>query len=109
MITALKLWFIYVIMAAGAAAIIWFQWPEAMKPHGYSGGYDQGPAAAIFLAVILTAIPVVLYVLAVHVTLSHWLFRPGEMTAYRARQRVNSLPAQEPAAVKSASVLKHDD
>jgi hypothetical protein len=95
--TRMKLILINVIIAAGSIAIFLVQWPEAMKPRGYGGGYDQGPAASVFLALLLTAIPIVLYAVAVHVALSHWLFGPGELKTHRAQQLVNSIPAQKSA------------
>ena len=108
--TGLKLALTNAVIVIGSLVIIVVQWPEAMKPRGYGGGYDQGPAASIFLALLLTGIPVVLYAVGVHVALSHWLFRPGELKAYRARQLVKSIPTKKPAAQQTAAnAVDHDD
>jgi hypothetical protein len=45
----------------------------------------------VFLAVLLTGIPVLLYAVAVHIALGHFLFAPGELTLYRARKLVESI------------------
>lgn len=110
--TGIKLAFMNGVVVLGAVAIIITQWPEAMKPRGYGGGYEQGKASAVFLAVLLTGIPAVLYAAFAHLALSHWLFRPDELKAYRARRLVESLPVGEKRAAKAAPAperLKHDD
>lgn len=89
--TRLKLAFLNSVIVLGSFAIIVAQWPEAMKLHGYGGGYEQGEASTVFLAVLLTGIPALLYAGFVHITLSHWLFRPGELQSYRARRLVQSI------------------
>ncbi len=97
--TRWKLTFINAVIVAGSLAIIWVLWPEAMKSHGYGyAAYEQGLASRVFLAVLLTGIPVLLYAVAVHVALSHFLFAPGEVKAYRARKLVESIPEQTRAA-----------
>jgi hypothetical protein len=95
MLTRLKITFINTVIVLGSLAIVWIQWPEAMKPKGYGGGYDQGLATSIYLAVLLTGIPVLLYAVAVHVGLSHWLFQPGELKAYRARKLIESFGGKD--------------
>ena len=124
--TRLKVYFINAVMVAGAAVIIVVQGPEAMKPHGYGYAvYDEGLAARVFLAALLTGIPVVLYAAAVHVLLTYLLLKPDELKAYRARQlldtieprsskRVSSPPVPAPIQTtreKAASVtpIIHDD
>ena len=111
--TGIKLAFMNAWLSLARSPIIVAQWPEAMKPRGYGGGYEQGAASAVFLAVLLTGIPAVLYAAFAHLALSHWLFRPDELKAYRARRLVESLPAGEKRAVAKAAPaperLKHDD
>jgi hypothetical protein len=118
--TGLKLAFMNGVVLLGSLAIVVLQWPEAMKPRGYNGGYEQGQASAVFLAVLLTGIPAVLYAAFVHLALSHWLFRPDELKAYRARQLVESLGAGAAQATAKTGTpangaasrrenIKHDD
>jgi hypothetical protein len=90
--TRLKIALTNFVIVLGSLAIIWVQWPEAMKPHGYGyGAYEPGLASRVFLAVLLTGIPVLLYAVAVHIALGHFLFAPGELTLYRARKLVESI------------------
>lgn len=110
--TGLKLAFMNGVVILGALAIIVLQWPEAMKPRGYNGGYEQGQASAVFLAVLLTGIPAVLYAAFVHLALSHWLFAPDELKDYHARKRVERTPTSRTAGEGDALAphkIKHDD
>lgn len=118
--TAVKLAFMNGVVVLGSLAIIVLQWPEAMKPRGYGGGYEQGQASAVFLAVLLTGIPAVLYAAFAHLALSHWLFAPDELKAYRARQTVESTPTgAKQTTAKGAAIansetparenIRHDD
>jgi hypothetical protein len=112
--TRLKLAFINTVIALGVIAIIWVQWPEAMKSHSYGAGYEQGVGASVYLAILMTGIPALLYAVAVHVTLTHWLFRPDELKAYRARQLAERIPTTttKGTAKKSAPAsnpVGHDD
>lgn len=94
--TRLKITFINLVIVIGAAAIIWVQWPEAMKPHGYGyAAYEQGLASKVFLAALLTGIPVLLYAVAVHVALGHFLFAQDEVKVYRARKLIKSLGGKD--------------
>lgn len=118
--TGLKLALMNFVIVFGSLAIIVAQWPEAMKPRGYGGGYEQGQASAVFLAVLLTGIPALLYASFVHVALSHCLFRPDELKAYRARRLVESIRTDatrataKPAPLAKAEApaaknIRHDD
>jgi hypothetical protein len=114
--TRAKIIFINSVIALGVGAIIWVQWPEAMKSHSYGAGYEPGLGASVYLAILMTGIPALLYAVAVHVALSHWLFRPDEMKAYRARQLAESITTtsrQPQSAAKSATpardAINHDD
>jgi hypothetical protein len=109
--TGLKLGFMNGVVVLGSLAIVVLQWPEAMKPRGY-GNYQQGQASAVFLAMLLTGIPAVLYAAFAHLALSHWLFAPDELKAYRARQTVESTPTSRTAGEGDALAphnIKHDD
>jgi len=109
--TRLKLVFINAVILVGVAIIVWVQWPEAMKSHAIGAGYEQGLGASIFLAVLMTGIPALLYAVAVHVTLSHWLFAPDELKLYRARRLVESIRTTEGSsknAAPSTQSGKHD-
>lgn len=88
MATRFKLAFINIVIALGVGAIIWVQWPEAMKSHSIGAGYEQGAGASIYLALLLTGIPALIYAVFVYVTLTHWLFRPDELKAHRARRQM---------------------
>lgn len=103
--TRLKIIFINSVIALGVGIIIWWQWPEAMKSHSIGAGYEQGTGAAAFLAILMTGIPALLFAVTVYVTLSHWLFRPGELKAYRARRLAeNILTVPKRTAKTSARV-----
>src|SRR6266436_3559906 len=93
--TRIKILFMNTVIALGVAVIVWVQWPEAMKNHSIGAGYDQGMGASVYLAVLMTGIPALLYAVAVHVTLTHWLFAPDELKTYRARRLVESIPTTE--------------
>jgi hypothetical protein len=100
--TRLKIIFINSVIALGVGAIIWVQWPEAMKSHSIGAGYEQGLGASIFLAILLTGIPALFYAVVVYLLLSHWLFRPDELKTYRARRLVESIPTTKDAAKSAA-------
>jgi hypothetical protein len=105
--TRLKLAFINLVIVVGAAAIIWMQWPEAMKPHGYGyAAYEPGLASRVFLAILLTGIPVLLYAVVAHVFLSHFLFAQGEVKAFRARKLVESIGGKD--ATEGTSTARND-
>jgi hypothetical protein len=107
MATRLKIIFVNAVIVAGSLAIIWVQWPEAMKPHGYgNAAYEPGLASRVFLAVLLTGIPVLLYAVAVHVALGHFLFKPGELTLHRARKLVESIDGKD---ATDGTRAPHDD
>ncbi len=114
MATRFKLAFINIVIALGVGAIIWVQWPEAMKSHSIGAGYEQGAGASIYLALLLTGIPALIYAVFVYVTLTHWLFRPDELKAHRARRLAESIATtpRQPAArnTKPApEAISHDD
>ena len=93
--TRLKIIFIYSVIALGVGVIICWQWPEAMKRHSIGAGYEQSTGASIYLAVLMTGIPALLYAVAVYVSLTHWFFRSGELKSYRARwlaERILTMP-----------------
>jgi hypothetical protein len=96
--TRSKIIFINVVIALGVGAIIWVQWPDAMKSHSIGAGYEQGLAESIFLAALMTGIPALFYAVVVYLLLSHWLFRPDELKAYRARRLVESIRTTENTA-----------
>jgi hypothetical protein len=109
--TRSKIIFINVVITLGVGAIIWVQWPDAMKSHSIGAGYEQGLAASIFLAALMTGIPALLYSVVVYLLLSHWLFRPDELKAYRARRLVESIGTTESStktAAPSTPSGKHD-
>jgi hypothetical protein len=97
--------------------IIIFEWPEAIKTHGYGNiAYEEGFGTSIFLAILLTGILVLLYAVGVHIVLSHWMFEEGELKEYRARQLVKSIKTknrQKQTATEtktsSRATIKHDD
>jgi uncharacterized membrane protein len=85
--TGLKLATIYLVIAAGAVAIIVLQWPEAVAKTGYgSAGYTQGLTGTVMLTVILAGIPIVFWAVLVYLALSWLWFRSGEIDAWRARK-----------------------
>jgi hypothetical protein len=100
--TRSKIIFINVVIALGVGAIIWVQWPEAMKTRSIGAGYEQALGARLFLAALMTGIPALIYAIFVYVSLSHFLFSPGELKAYRARKLVESIRTTE-APTKSAA------
>jgi hypothetical protein len=102
--TRLKLIFINTVIVLGVAVIVWIQWPEAMKPPSIGTGYERGIGASIFLAVLMTGIPALFYAVVVYLLLSHLLFNPGELKAYRACRLVESIPTTE-VPTKSAAPL----
>jgi hypothetical protein len=107
MATRLKIVFVNAVIVLGAMAIIWVQWPEAMKSRGYGyAAYEQGLASRVFLAVLLTGIPVLLYAVAVHVALGHFLFKPGELTLHRSRKLVESIGGKD---ATDGAPAPHDD
>jgi hypothetical protein len=73
-----------------------------MKNHSIGAGYEQGLGASIFLAVLMTGIPALFYAVVVYLLLSHWLFRPDELKAYRARRLVESIQTTEGTAKGAA-------
>lgn len=116
--TRSKIIFINSVMALGAVAIIAMQWPDAMKSHSWGNeAYDASLSSRAFLAVILTGIPVVLYATMIYVLLSHVLFKPGELRAYKARQLLDTIEAEPhdaPPETKAkgretATTIRHDD
>jgi len=112
--TRAKIIFINSVIALGAVAIIVVQWPEGMKPHGYGyAAYEEAWASRVFLDALLTGIPVVLYAGAVHVLLSYWLFKPGELQAYKARQLIATIDSEAKARAAEApatrQAVNHDD
>ncbi len=104
--TRYKLAFVNVVIALGVGVIIWRVWPEAMKSHSFAVGYEDSFATSVFLAILMTGIPALLYAVLVHIALTHLLFKPDEVKLYRARQLVESIPKQ---TKKSASQLNADD
>jgi hypothetical protein len=111
MITRLKISFINIVIALGVGVIVWWQWPEAMKSHTIGAGYDPGYGASVFLAVLMCGIPALLYAVAVHVGLTHMLFAPDELRAYRARRLAESITttgSTSKNAAPSAQSGKHD-
>jgi len=96
--TRIKIIIINIVIALGVGAIIWVQWPEAMKSRSIGVGYEQGLGASIFLAVLMTGIPALFYAVVVYLVLSHWLFGPDELKAYRARRLVESIRTTENTA-----------
>jgi hypothetical protein len=107
--TRLKLAFINIVIALGVGVIIWVQWPEAMKSHSIGGGYEQGMAASVYLAILMTGIPALLYAVGVHVILTQWIFQPGELRAYRARKLAESIKTTPKQAEEPAQQRKADD
>jgi hypothetical protein len=93
--TRSKIIFINVVITLGVGAIIWVQWPDAMKSHSIGAGYEQGLAASIFLAALMTGIPALFYAVVAYLLLSHWLFRSDELKTYRARRLVQSMRTSE--------------
>jgi hypothetical protein len=109
MITRIKIVFINIVIALGVGVIVWWQWPEAMKSHVIGAGYDPGYGASVFLAVLMCGIPALLYAVAVHVGLTHMLFAPDELRAYRARRLVESLTSKKDTVPDtSQSSSRHD-
>jgi hypothetical protein len=102
MMTRIKLAFINIVIALGVGAIVWVQWPEAMTSHTIGAGYEQGLGARVFMAALMTGIPALLYAVGVHLALTHWLFAPDELKAYRARRLVESIPTPEGTSKRSA-------
>jgi hypothetical protein len=104
-----KMAFINVVIVAGAVVIVFVQWQEATKNSGFgSGGYNQGIAGTIFLAVLLAGIPIILWGVVAYLGLSWLLLRHGEKEQWEAHRlmrglRVKSLetpkllPTQEPS------------
>jgi hypothetical protein len=96
--TRLKLAFVNAVIVVGAIVIAAWQWPEAVKNSGFgSGGYNQGLTGTIMLAVLMAGIPIVLYVAAAYLILTHLLFRPGELDGYRKRKIIESVCAEAKA------------
>jgi hypothetical protein len=109
--TRIKLAFVNAVILLGVAVIVWVQWPEAMADHAIGAGYDQGMGARVYLAILMTGIPALLYAVVVYLLLSHWLFRPDELKAYRARRLVESIRTTEGTsknAPPSTQSGKHD-
>lgn len=106
--TPYKIAFINIMIALGVGAIIWVFWPEAMANHSIGAGYEQGLGARLFLAALITGIPALIYAVLVHVTLSHWLFRPDELKAYRARKLVENLVSKKADAPDAPKPENHD-
>jgi hypothetical protein len=100
--TRIKIIFINTVIALGVGAIIWVFWPQAIANHSIGAGYEQGLGARLFLAALMMGIPALIYAVFVYVSLSHWLFRPGELKAYRARRLVESVRTTD-APTKSAA------
>jgi hypothetical protein len=107
MMTRFKIMFIYSVIALGLGVIIWWQWPEAMKSHGIGAGYEQSTGASIYLAVLMTGIPALLYAVAVYVSLTHWLLRPGELKAYRARWLAERILTMPKSTAKSSAPVRN--
>jgi hypothetical protein len=111
--TRFKITCINIVIALGVGAIIWVQWPEAMTSRSIGTGYEQGLGARLFLAALMTGIPALIYAVFVHVTLTHWLFAPDELKAYRARRLVESIPTTKATAAGKQPVVSssvgHDD
>lgn len=114
--TRLKIYVMNAIIVLGSLAIAWMQFPEAMKPHGYDGGFRQNAVASLFEASLLTAIPLLLFAVGAYVVLAHVLFTPDELKTYRARRLVESLDsgrsrkqAKPEARPAGAPSVKHDD
>jgi hypothetical protein len=109
--TSHKLIFMNIVIALGVVVIVWVQWPEAMNPPRIGAGYEQGTGARIYLAILVTGMLALLYAVVVYLLLSHWLFRPDELKAYRARRLVESIRTTEGTsknAPPSAQSGKHD-
>jgi hypothetical protein len=100
--TRIKLAFVNAVILGGVAVIVWVQWPEAMADHAIGAGYDQGVGARVYLAILMTGIPALLYAVVVYLLLSHWLFRPDELKVYRARRLVESIRTTEDTAKTAA-------
>jgi hypothetical protein len=93
--TSYKLAFVNTVIAIGVIVIVWVQWPDAMKTRSIGIGYEQGMGASVYLAILMTGIPALIYAIGAHVVLTHFLFRPGELKAHRARRLVESMRTGE--------------
>jgi hypothetical protein len=107
MMTRFKIIFVNSVIALGVGVIIWWQWPEAMKSHSIGAGYEQGTGASIYLAVLMTGIPALIYAVAVYVTLTHWLFRTDELKAYRARRLAESILTTPKGTAKGSAPVRN--
>jgi hypothetical protein len=105
--TRVKVAFVNAVIALGVGAIIWVQWPEAMKSHSIGAGYEQGVGASIFLAALMTGIPALFYAVVAYLLLSHWLFRPDELKSYRARRLVESISTTGNSAAKRSTPFRN--
>ena len=101
--TGLKLAFVNTTIVLGSVAIAVMQWFEAVKNSGFgTGGYNQGLTGTILLAVVMAGIPIVLFAAAVHLALSHLLFRPGELDSYRREKIVESIGGKDTTETPAA-------
>jgi hypothetical protein len=93
--TRLKQFLINAVIVLGALAIVYVQWPEALKNSGFgSGGYNQGMIGTVLLAILMAGIPIIIFAIVAHLGLAWLLFRPGELEDYKARKLVESLGAK---------------
>jgi hypothetical protein len=98
-----RLFVVNAVIFAGAIAIGYFQWGEAVKSSGFgSGGYSQGLVGTAMLWLIMGGIPILIFAIAAHFALTWLFFRAGELEEYKARQVV----AEVSQEVESARATK---
>ena len=101
--TRLKLAAINVLIALGAVAIAYIQWPEALRNSGFgSGGYSQGMIGTVLLFILMAGIPIIIFAIVVNLGLTWLLFRPGELEEYKARRLIESIRTTEGTAKGAA-------
>jgi hypothetical protein len=108
-VTRLKLAAINVLIALGAFAIAYIQWPEALRSSGFgSGGYNQGMIGTVLLFVLMAGIPIIIFAIVLNLGLTWLLFRPGELEEYKARKLIEDLAGKKDAAPETPKSQHHD-
>src|SRR5215471_5728864 len=110
--TRLKLAFVKLMIAAGAAIIVAWQWGAAMHKNNFGNeSFNQGFVGQALLGIVMAGIPAILFAVFTYLALEWLLFRPGELEDFRARRRIKTISRElsEQPKVREAPETPHHD
>ena len=110
--TWLKLAIIKTIIVIGSIVILIAQWHDSMKESQFGNdSFNQGEIGAIFLAVVMSGIPIVVFAVATYLVLSFLLFGRGELEEYQAKKLLKKMSDElppKPTARQGSEPPSHD-